>query len=386
MAVPGVEGEWNPGERVSTDFYELYWAHLMSGTSWHHVTGWLSTLMLRSPGEVPQRLVWPWRLSWLALAVAVFLFLGPARPTSVADWSLYGALTALVVLILKSTGTYFGLDYVGDCARYLSPTPPNVAVRQAIRSAAVELLEGLHDDPSWRRYHRIVLVGHSLGSVIGYDALTHLWQRRHHPHAEEITPAAQPRQEQYERVVRHEEAMTGDPRELQSAVWREQRAIGVRWKITDFVTLGSPLAHAPFLLATSRAAFHDGRTQREFPTCPPQPIGDRDREYGRSLLTPGVGPTVLHHAAPFACTRWTNLYFEKDLIGGRIDALGAWITNRELTPDGAFPHTRYWRDGSDLKPLLDALDLDEWWRSPDNIRVAIETQERDTTRLRAAKS
>ena len=34
LSVPSVSAEWRPGQPVSTDFYELYWAHLMSGTSW----------------------------------------------------------------------------------------------------------------------------------------------------------------------------------------------------------------------------------------------------------------------------------------------------------------------------------------------------------------
>jgi len=181
MAVPGSNEEWQCGDWVSTDFYELYWAHLMTGTAWRHVTAWAATLLLRWPWKVPSRLKTPWVICWIAVLIVAAALLGPSRPKSPSEWSLVGALTGLVILVCKSKGAYFGLQYAGDAARYLSPRPENVGVRQAIRSAAVDLLTGLHDDPTWRRYHRIILVGHSLGSVIGYDALTHLWQRRHHP-------------------------------------------------------------------------------------------------------------------------------------------------------------------------------------------------------------
>lgn len=243
------------------------------------------------------------------------------------------------------------------------------------------MLEGLHDDPTWRRYHRIILVGHSLGSVIGYDALTHPWQRRHHPPDNHLMRVKQEHQEHYERMLSNKEPMTGEPRKLQSALWREQRAIGVQWKITDFVTLGSPLAHAGFLMAASDHEFKEGKEQREFPTCPPQANDPRDQQYGKSLLdTPG-GSRLLHHAAPFACTRWTNLYFDKDFIGGRINDLGDWITNSEVLPQGLFPHRRYWR-GSNLTKLLAALDLDDWWSTEENTSTALAAQDRDSELLR----
>src|SRR5262249_57921075 len=145
-----------------------------------------------------------------------------------------------------------------------SPRPENVGVRQAIRSAAVDLLEKLHDDPSWRRYHRIIVVGHSLGSVIAYDALTHLWQRRHHPKQTFPPPPDLNTDEPGEPAGTCGTTATDRTRALQAAMWREQRAMGVQWKITDFVTLGSPLAHASFLMASDKADFLERVKQREY--------------------------------------------------------------------------------------------------------------------------
>jgi hypothetical protein len=167
-------------------------------------------------------------------------------------------------------------------------------------------------------------------------------------------------------------------------MWRRQRSMGVQWKITDLVTLGSPLAHAPFLMADNRRDFVERVRQREYPTCPPQPDDRRDQQYGVSLLTPPgaaaavAGASLLHHAALFACTRWTNLYFEKDIIGGPIADLGQWIRNERLADAGTFPHTRYWSEGTDHALLAQALDLRHWWTDPANLAAAIAAQDRES--------
>jgi hypothetical protein len=365
LSVPAGSDPWRPGQPVSTDFYELYWAHLMSGTSWNHVIAWVGVLMLRLPDHVPPRLLPLWVLSWLAAAAATVAVCGSWRP-DLSAWPLIAIALAGAAVVARATGRYFGLQYVGDAARYLSPTPPNIGVRHAIRSAALDLLRGLHDDPTWHRYHRIIVVGHSLGSVIGYDALTHLWQERHHPTKSALRSAPQPDHEQLAGA-----SSLADGRALQSSLWREQRAIGVDWKITDFVTLGSPLAHAAFLLAKDGDDFDSKKRQREFPSCPPQPEDPRDRDYGQSLLrATAVGAKraskLLHHAAPFACTRWTNLYFSRDLVGGSLKPLfGDWIDEPEQPGVGSrrfFPHTHYW-DASErtCDALRNALELDAWW-------------------------
>jgi hypothetical protein len=373
MAVPGEARAWHHGDWVSTDFYELYWAHLMTGTAWRHILAWVTQLMLRRPGVVPPRLRVAWFVCWVVAIAALAVILGPTGPKSLAQWSLLGSLAGSVFALCRSYGTYFGLQYAGDAARYLSPRPENVGVRHAIRSAAIEVLEGLHDDPTWRRYHRIIVVGHSLGSVIAYDALTHLWQRRHHSREMASSGSAGPS----ERRPAPDEVHIAEwdrARDKQSATWRQQRELGVQWKVTDLVTLGSPLAHSSFLMASDRGDLEKRKAEREFPTCPPQRNDIRDQLYGRDLLQGGM----LHHAALFACTRWTNLYFDRDIIGGSIDDLGQWIDNRRLEPRGLFPHTKYWQHGAGHHQLLQALDLQGWWGVPENTRVALETQTRDS--------
>jgi hypothetical protein len=374
LSVPSDSAKWSPGEPVSTDFYELYWAHLMSGTSWNHVIAWLGVLMLRLPIKVPPRLLPVWLLSWLMAAAATVAICGPWRP-DLSAWPLIALALAGAVALARATGTYFMLQYVGDAARYLSPAPPNIGVRHAIRSAALDLLRGLHDDPTWHRYHRIIVVGHSLGSVIGYDALTYLWQERHHPTKADLRSAPQPSHD----LLEHSSSIT-DGRTLQSRIWREQRAIGVEWKITDFVTLGSPLAHSAFLMARDENDFTDKKDKREFPTCPPRHRDAADKDYGCSLLEDTafgskIPSKLLHHAAPFACTRWTNLYFSADLVGGSLKGLfGDWIDEPKqpcIASGGLFPHTRYWNASEGMCAILrNALELDAWW-TRENADVAM---------------
>ncbi len=83
-------------------------------------------------------------------------------------------MIAIVVFLVIANRAFLS-PVMGDSARYLRATPSNIAQRQKIREAGVSLLESLHASG---RYQRIVVVGHSLGSVVGYDVLTHFWGRR----------------------------------------------------------------------------------------------------------------------------------------------------------------------------------------------------------------
>jgi len=322
-----------------TDFYELYWQHLMTGTTFAHIQAWLWILLLR----------------------------------------------------------------------------------------------GLHLDPL-RRYKRIIVVGHSLGSVIAYDVLTHLWQEMHSkverssqrngkPELEELDyPESEPTpspigQPALDALTTLESMMHREPpadkskqlelnrqyRQHQRALWAEYKNFDFPWRITDLVTLGSPLTYAEFLLANNLGEFSEAKDQREFPTCPPRPEDERDdkdkpgeRGYlkrvhairategkaiderrmdqsGRCLLR------ILHHGALFACTRWTNLYFPGDIIGGplsfvgdpsspnlagRVERFGLGVHDVRVDGSSAnrlISHVKYWAEGEEqaVKALRAVLDLGE---------------------------
>jgi hypothetical protein len=65
-------------------------------------------------------------------------------------------------------------SYVGDATIYLSPSPRNIEARKKMRSEGLNLLDRI---VASKRYARIILISHSLGSLIGYDILTFAWQR-----------------------------------------------------------------------------------------------------------------------------------------------------------------------------------------------------------------
>lgn len=275
---------------------------------------------------------------------------------------------ASFLFILQS----FVLYWVGDAARYLSSSPQNIALRQRIRREGLRLLRQLHR--SREEYDRIVIVGHSLGSVIGYDLITRLWLDYgcdFKAHASDILrqleAGCHPQPVIGATLLKAGAALSPDPaaetlssyRVAQLEGWKEQGRYGHQWRISDFVTVGSPLAHAMLLLASSSEDFEDRKAQRELPKCPP--VLD-DGKYGYVADPPMVlpdgkkrySPHVLHHAAPFAVTRWSNLYFPAygglfgDFIGGSLrEVLGLGIHDipvrsgswRRLTP---LSHVDYW--------------------------------------------
>src|SRR5262249_55754391 len=95
MAVPGGPQPWTQGDWEGTDFYELYWAHLMQGTAWHHVMAWLSSLMLRKPYHVPSRLKVVWWSCW-GIALVTFVMLLAAliagKGPTFAQWTALGTI------------------------------------------------------------------------------------------------------------------------------------------------------------------------------------------------------------------------------------------------------------------------------------------------------
>ncbi|BCA53034.1 hypothetical protein W02_01740 [Nitrospira sp. KM1] len=102
-----------------------------------------------------------------------------------------------------------------------------------------------------QRYDRIVAVGHSLGSVIVYDILTRLWQEMHWLHNMPAKPQ-QPFYEEMKACIAGASDAFGDLecfRKLQSDLLREEQSLGMPWKITDLITMGSPLTYADFLPA-----------------------------------------------------------------------------------------------------------------------------------------
>lgn len=336
-------------EGSRTDFFEFYWASLMHDSRLSHVIAWARVLVLRSPTRVPRQL----RGIWLVL-VSLVVLAGLAVVNHACEFvpipPAVVKLGAALWLVVGGTVVWFLVRYAGDAARYLHVAPENINIRRSIREAGIQLLQRLHVSG---KYDRIIVVGHSLGSVIGYDVLTHLWPRYYYGNADQQPALPQPALQELERLARESQTNPPDTKsyqKAQSACLAELQSQGNKWLVTDFVTLGSPLAHAPVLLARDEGEFRRKKEERELPTSPPvlEHVDGKGRfSYQHNNVW------VPHHAAVFGPTRWTNLYFPcrwtlwGDVIGGPMAPLfGSGIRDVPVGTNilgGLLSHTAYWK-------------------------------------------
>jgi len=378
-------------------FFEYYWAYKAQGTKLAHVLRWLRSLLFRLPtrNKVPPHLRFLFGLCWATVILVVLgIVLGAAEWMTEArlalPWWVGWALGTVVVGIVDVVV----LGYVGDAARYLSSSPANIKMRQAIRSEGVRLLRKLHE----KGYGRIVVVGHSLGSVIAYDVLKNLWveydERYEKPcrHAQGALADNEAEGRKLAGNWRVGEPMEADPdayRAAQKELALELRSLGCGWRVTDLITLGSPLAHAAVLLATDLDDLDRRQEERELPTCPPKPeIGSGGAwkfgwdwyEFKYSDAQGDYQLRYVHDEGLFACTRWTNCYFPAwlgffgDFVGGPMRPVfgpgirDVAVTTRKLLVRRTLrAHLRYWSlpqrpdDANDnaLEELTLALDLED---------------------------
>ena len=324
-----------------TDFFEFYWAHLTHDNAWTHVRGWLLGLLFRPLRRVPKDVRTAWFLIW-ALTLLAFL---------ISLWGLYGQVTGCrpwpVNLFFTAVGPLWGIfssevliKRFGDVARFVDKGPQNIAAREAIREKGVKLLSGLIDSG---RYDRIILVSHSQGTIVGYDILSTLFALYNkkippNPGSKSINQSARMALE----AAIADAYREGNPlnidtfQALQHAALQEARDQGSPWIITDFITLGSPLTHAEFLMARDEDDLRAQQGTRLLPTCPPQleysrklknaghePFGFTYDPLGRKNPVP-ADPRPPPQGAVFADPRRTNLYSPSwrlawgDLISGPL--------------------------------------------------------------------
>ena len=391
------------GPRI--DFFELYWADLAAGPTAEEVWDWLRTLLWRPWSQVPHGLKGAWILLWTTT-----LFIGGLSLAAVMPWP--GAWLHFGLVILAG-GVALGMQYVvapyaGRVARYVRADPRNIAIRAAIRDRGLKLLRDLHDRGS---YERIVFVAHSLGAVIAYDLVSLLWAERSETlviHEDEPAfaklRALEAAAHLLERAPREDlERRRSDYRDAQRAFrlalrsggedgTHRQRKPDEEWLISDLVTLGSPLVHAQFLVARDQADLAYKIKRWLFPTNWPQfqrieseqrdKINDRPQPPSTEVLGPegGLfsyfrGPSgtwSMHHSAPFAAVRWTNVYdphrciFKGDIISGpAAPVFGDGILDVDLREvrgkSPGFTHTLYWslqpENAKVIKVLQKAIDL-----------------------------
>jgi hypothetical protein len=374
-----------PPAQSQVEFFEYHWSYLMTGNKLTDLIPTTVRLLARTPRTVPFGMRGIWVLAWLVIAAGVVLAFtfGP----SLTDRSLAGVLAALLgqgliaaiaLRAIHALGNSVTKSFV-DVVRYLDSSTRSYENRRKIRQGMVDLLQGIHETG---RYSRVVLVAHSLGGYIAYDAVSYLWPQMCKLHAGPLSDAKPPELPEldalenaaatvYEMTAdapasEREHALT-DFRDRQFALWQAIRRQGNPWLVTDFITLGTPMYFADLLYAKGRRDFDRLVRTAQFPVCPPrrgsQQVESRDLGVGRYGWN-NRGRTVLTHSAPFAVLRWTNLFFPVkaflfgDWFGGRLQPLfGSGILDRPVLgnrPGRLLPglaHGRYFsypdEDGAD---------------------------------------
>lgn len=354
------------GRFDQADFFELHWADITADSIWRDFRIWFSRLLRRNPFgcEVPRRLLVVWMLLWiisiavivsgLSLATVFFMTAMDREPPAFLRWGNW-VWAALALLFCSAIAKAVLISYFGDVARYVSATPRNIKVRQMARERGVNLLRQLHATGD---YGRIVVVGHSLGSILAHDLIALLWAeaaekiRLQHGSAVlsaisdcekaglellggDDAPNASASADRHERGCKCALRRVDVPQGLAETLRRyrlKQRELFyalssqkiVRageeqpaWLISDLITVGSPLAHASFLLARNGCELRAMTRAREILRAPPTYESGRGR--GEKVFHFSIPPervvVQMHHAAAFAPVRWTNLH----------DASGAWL-------------------------------------------------------------
>ena len=425
------------GKRSTTHFYEYHWAGKMTNSHASHVFRWLCSLLtmkrIFSKTTVTIKIVQILSVVlfglWILFPVRItlehlFICNHPFIDHHSLQW-IFGLI--LPFLLSRYFLARIFIGYIGDAARYLRNDPSNIAQREDIRRDGIKFLKRLHKDGE---YDRIILVGHSLGSVIAYDLLTYLWidfnkslklpalpdkkikkfskNSRWHciihetPELEktldEICSASQSLIKQGQEIKDWKAIQQSlefkTYRNKQEAFWnaihtsknkkanKDQKTAG--WLISDLITLGSPLTHGNLLMSDSNEEFQRVKMTRQFPTCPPSQDPPPRKEIEKGKATDRSyyqymnenNELFLNHGTPFFPTKWTNLYFNSDYIGGPINhQFGPGIKDIELKHNlpcykfwkklPLFTHGHYWSlnaTSQNIKSLKEYLAIKELYK------------------------
>jgi hypothetical protein len=274
----------------------------------------LASVLLVSVVLIPAVLVFtPWGISLVQK-------MGAGLWVAVWRWPWWGrgllGMGATVFLVLAWFVRYFLIEYVGDVAIYVSSYKVSRfdAIRNQIqlvvRTVAHEIYSAGVADRGQPRYDEVVIVGHSLGSVIAYDALNE--------------------------AINWDEVECGFSRRV---VARTRRLI----------TFGSPLDKTAFLFRTQVSS---ARNLREALAARQQPlILNYDRYRPRETF------------------KWINIWSKWDIVSGHLNYYD--VSEDEGKSDPAFnpvcnhpdpeantplvAHVQYWQNKELHEVLYDAV-------------------------------
>jgi hypothetical protein len=366
-----------------TDFYEFYWANLVNEPSNSDLREWISVLLFKKkPSARAKTLVFVIRVLIILflLLFGFFILKDVLKSCSESGFSAWnsGAFTVTSFIIIRFFLPRINLkvsETVGDAVKYLTPTPENIDSRYKIRQKGVSLLKKLHEKKDRNGnliYSRIVIVGHSLGSVVGYDIITNLWHDYIYSYAPEKASVLQPVLYEMSELLAHyhknKEAQDFPLEEynrLQGLLFDEIKSLKNPWLITDFITIGSPLCHGAYIMAKDYAEFDRKTNYRELPLSPPKIEVKREgdkivKDYKNAISYPekvkdsdgnDISIKIINHSSQFSFIRWNNIYFSNDYVGGDLNYyFGDGIQNHRFVPRGGFTkrnlpcfsHTDYW--------------------------------------------
>lgn len=376
-----------------TEFYELYWSDITQGTTVQRLVAWVRGLLLRKWSDVPVDARRLYIAAWAVTALIATLLIVP----NLIEWFGLGKVLfpgwvwSIAAVAVGWLVSQFLVPYFGDVAIYVRAEPDTIVKRTEVRERGLALLRGLNDDPA---YDRIVVVAHSLGTIVAYDILQLLWaerapsgrNRRSEPELLKAFRAVGKKALPIDSAGRAKVTMdAAELAEFRGLQWQLYRQLSTApsdkldsWKVSDFVTFGSPLTHAEFLVTHNAADFAKAVDERLLSTCPPVSEGKNP-----NILYPSRSPRYPHHAAVFSATRWTNIHDKGNgwltgdpISGPLVENFGPGILNIQVSLTWAlgriFTHTNYWSTAAEgwevlpsgergprshLDVLRDAVDL-----------------------------
>jgi hypothetical protein len=214
---------------------------------------------------------------------------------------------------------YFLAEFVGDVAVYVNADAKarNYAVRRAILNQAVAAITRILKDKV-KGYNRVIVAGHSLGSVIAYDSLNELLNRCEQGTALDHASYATPDQ------------IAG----IQPAAAETHRSD--LDKIKGLVTFGSPLDKVHYFFRDFVPDSQSIRSQilallHSFRTLGP------GRDYGIYRLQPYI-------ADQLGNVMWLNAWSKKDPVSGMLHFFAPVIRRQFDYLIPIYAHLSYWED------------------------------------------
>jgi len=272
-------------------------AYAGASWAWKFLTASRSQLGARREAQQPlsSLLVLAALVIGTGLIVLEVVALWPWGAEGDTHWPLRLLVTWVVVLLLSGGVRRFLVQYLGDVAVYVeSHTVDRFSeLRARIRACVTDRARAIYAATGPAAYANVVVVGHSLGSVVSYDALNQL--------------------------------LCEDAIDRQAG--RPARDVARRTPL--FLTFGSPLDKTAFIFA----------------------IQHRRTTQAREALAASSQPMLQDYA--WRPERWVNIYSPWDIISGALEyfdlpnaADPRRVTNRRDGDATTFlmAHVEYWED------------------------------------------